>query len=238
MAAKAQPLYILESYQLESQSDTTLLHYYFEEAYFPFLHRHGARNVSLFKSLPSEEVKELLVIYSLSSIRTLYNLQKAESRDQLYVKLAEPFFHPGDGELPFTAINRMLLQGLPGGIPSAPLPPYSGAPRDEIYEMRYYGAPTHRQLEEQVNMFSRGQEARIYEELGFKMTFFGRQITGPDLPALAYMLVFKDAEARESAWESFLSSKAWQTLELDPGYRDNVNRSRSVLYRAMSLGNH
>jgi hypothetical protein len=67
-------------------------------------------------------------------------------------------------------------------------------------------------------MFEKGGEIGIFRRLGMTPVFFARDLIGPTLPSLTYMLVYADMAAREKAWTAFRDDPEWVKLRAAPGY--------------------
>ncbi len=228
VALQGQETLVLERYLVDDTSDTLLLEYHFREAYVPFLQRNGARHLQTFRSANPDSKQEYLLLYTLPNNLNLGKLKTASREDGLYRKLAAPFRNAAVTSPPYRTMERITAQTLQGtGSPNFPDQP------DRIFELRIYGAPTEGQLEEEVDAFHHKGQKDTLLQLGFEFVFYAEKSTGTDLPGLVYMLAFPDMDTREQQWEAFLNSETWKNLEKDPGYQDNINSSRTLLYRAL-----
>ena len=80
-------------------------------------------------------------------------------------------------------------------------------------------------------MFEAGGELALFRRVGLHPVFFGRDLVGPGLPSLTYMVVFADAAAREKAWAAFRDHPEWVKMRDDPRYADTVSSIDSALLR-------
>ncbi|MEL6924100.1 MAG: NIPSNAP family protein, partial [Bacteroidota bacterium] len=52
---------------------------------------------------------------------------------------------------------------------------------------------------------------------------FGKMMAGPAMPALVYMLQFKDMAERDANWKDFVNHPEWNTMKVKPAYADAVS---------------
>lgn len=221
-----QEIHVMEKYILNEESDVPLLRYYLEEAYLPFLQRNGARQLIALKSIEQGPDEEIVVVYTLASMGKFQRVQRAQTTDHLYLSLAEPFLDPPDKALPFQRMERTLFESH--AVPSQIL---IDSGEDTVFEFLAYGSPSHGQLQEYLAEFLKGDLREAYKSSGVNFVFSGVQLTGVDLPGMGFLLQFDNPESRKEMWKLFLSSDAWQKLERDPEFQDNLDRSTSTLYK-------
>jgi len=56
------------------------------------------------------------------------------------------------------------------------------------------------------------EQMGLFKKFGLNATFFGEVLAGPQMPALIYMLRFKDMDERNTNWKNFNESKEWNKL--------------------------
>jgi len=73
----------------------------------------------------------------------------------------------------------------------------------------------------------------IFKRVGLTPVFFGRNVVGPLLPSLTYMLVFPDAAGREKTWAAFRDDPGWAKLRTTPGFTqlETVSTIHNLLLR-------
>ena len=74
-----------------------------------------------------------------------------------------------------------------------------------------------------VKMFNDG-ELDIFSDVGLKGVFFGRALSGDNLPNLTYMLVYDNEDEKNTVWSSFLKAPAWNALKSEEMYKDTVSK--------------
>lgn len=67
------------------------------------------------------------------------------------------------------------------------------------------------------------EEFDIFYRVGLNPVFFGEMIAGKNLPALSYMVWFKDMAERDKNWAAFGADAAWKKVSADPQYANSVS---------------
>ncbi len=219
-------LFHLRKYSFTNLEQERLADYYMEEALMPALRRQGIRNIGIFKSHPndSDSLRYLFVLHPLTSLNQLGRLDQALQADELYHKVGAPFLDAPYEQPPYLRMESSLLKaftGMPGMRPSD----LKGPRGQRVYELRSYESPTEAKYRNKVAMFNAGGEITLFERLGFNAVFYGEVLSGPRMPNLMYMTIFKDMTTRDSLWTQFFESEKWKALEKDPRYQHNVNQA-------------
>ena len=82
-------------------------------------------------------------------------------------------------------------------------------------------------------MFNDG-ELSIFEETGLHSVFFGSQVSGPLMPALTYMLAFKDMEERDTNWSAFIDHPEWKRISVLPEYANTVSDIKRTFLKPLA----
>ena len=85
-----------------------------------------------------------------------------------------------------------------------------------VFELRTYESHNEAANLKKMEMFEKAGEIAIFRRLSLTPVFFARDLVGPTLPSLTYMLVFADAAAREKAWGDFRDDAEWAKLRSAP----------------------
>ena len=134
------------------------------------------------------------------------------------------------GEPPFLACDSSLHAAVPT-MPGVEKPAGASAGKDRLFELRTYRSSTEAASRRKVEMFEAGGELALFRRVGLETVFFGRDLVGPGLPSLTYMVVFADAAAREKAWAAFRDHPEWVKMRDDPRFADTVSNIDSALLR-------
>jgi hypothetical protein len=114
-------------------------------------------------------------------------------------------------------IESSLMQAF-DSVPEVVAPTGAGAAPSRVLELRTYESPSKTANKKKIEMFEKGGEIAIFRRLGMTPVFFGKDIIGPRLPSLTYMLAFQDMAAREKGWATFGEDAEWAKLRSTPGY--------------------
>ena len=134
------------------------------------------------------------------------------SRDEEYIKAAEPFWSAPASSPAFLRMDSSLLVAFEGWPRITP--PAKGK---RIFQLRTYESPSYRDHILKVQMFHSG-EFEIFKNAGFQMVFFGDTLIGQRMPCLTYMLSFADSADLDAKWNVFRNDPAWKKLSADPRF--------------------
>ena len=188
---------------------------YLGDVYLPAAKRHGV-TAGFFSPVVGERspyILSLAAYPSWSGIEKLH-FEFAEDKDfqkgwDGYNVIGEPAYERMEGILLY-AFDK---------LPVMSVPPTEGRQTARIFELRTYESPSEKALGRKIKMFEDG-EAAIFKRLGMAPVLFGRNISGPRMPCLTYMLSFDDLAARDRLWRAFSSDPEWQKLRATPGLSD------------------
>ena len=220
----------LRRYRLRSGALASRFAAYAKDALVPALSRAGlapvgAWNVAMGPDSPT--VHLLLPHPDAASVVTLDARLEGDSeyRKAAAASLALPPVDP-----PFLACDSSLHAAV-GTMPGVEKPQGAVAGKDRVFELRTYHSATEAASRRKIEMFEAGGELALFRRVGLHPVFFGRDLVGPGLPSLTYMVVFADAAARELAWAAFRDHPEWVKMRDDPRYADTVSSIDSALLR-------
>jgi hypothetical protein len=76
-------------------------------------------------------------------------------------------------------------------------------------------------------MFNK-EELPLFDKVGLPSLLFGKILAGTYMPALAYMLSFKDMAHREEVWAKFRVHPEWITMRDKPEYANTVSKVNKI----------
>jgi len=191
---------------------------YLSEALIPALNRHGVANVGVFTELADPQPPKLYVLIPYASAADFAAMPARLLADDSYRKAAAPYHEiPLNGQV-YDRYDTWLMRAF-SGIPQLALPQKGG----RIFELRTYEGYSDDAVRRKVKMFNEG-ELDIFYATGLHPVFFGHLVAGPAMPALTYMLAFKDMEERDANWAAFIEHPDWKKLSGDKQYADTVSR--------------
>jgi hypothetical protein len=96
-----------------------------------------------------------------------------------------------------------------------------------LFELRIYESASEDAGRRKIDMFNK-EEIALFLKVGLLPVFFGRIMAGEYMPALVYMVGFKDMTDREAVWSRFGAHEDWNTMRVKPEYADTVSNIRRV----------
>jgi len=204
--------YQLRRYFLQTGPQVATTERYISEALIPALARIGSSPVGAFRLDIGPETPTFYVLIPTEDAVTAATLEAELSRDENYVKAAEPFWSAPASSPPFLRIDSSLLAAFEGWPRIAP--PTKGK---RILQLRTYESPSYRDHIVKIQMFHSG-EFEIFKNAGFQPVFFGDTLIGPRMPSLTYMLSFADSAELDTKWNVFRNDPAWKKLSADPRF--------------------
>jgi hypothetical protein len=100
------------------------------------------------------------------------------------------------------------------------------APRNErVYELRSYESASEKLYRKKVDMFVKGNEIAIFDNLKFNPVFYGEVLAGSAMPNLMYMTSFDSKQSRDEHWKAFNEHPDWKKLFADKQYANTVSHS-------------
>jgi hypothetical protein len=231
--------YQLKTYTFSTLEQEKLTDYYMEEAYLPALKRNGVNNVGVFKRHRNEKdtLRQLFVLFPLSSLNQVVVLDKALQEDKLHEKVGAPFLKAPHDMPPYLRVESTLMVAFPK-MPLMRPTPFTGPREERVYELRSYESPTDYLFRNKVEMFNAGGEVSLFERLGFNAVFYAEVLSGAHMPNLMYMTTFDSQETRDELWQQFFNSDTWKSLEKDPKYQNNVNHADIMLLYPTSYSDY
>ena len=229
-AGVAPLLYELRRYRLRNGPPASRFSAYAKDALVPALGRLGIAPVGAWTVLFGSDSPTLHLLVPHRDAQSLLTLDARLAADGEYGKAAASFLGLPPTDLPFDRCDSSLVAAV-ATKPGIEKPTGEAASASRVYELRTYRSPSEPAGKKKVEMFESGGELDIFKRLGFHVVFFGRDLVGPGLPRLTYMLAFADVAAREKAWAAFRDEPAWVKLRDQPQYADIVSGIDAALLR-------
>jgi len=227
----ARPMVLeLRRYRLRSGALAARFATYAKEALVPALGRAGLAPVGAWNVAvgPDQPTVHLLLPHpdaqSVATVATRLEAD-AEYRKAAASSLALPPVDP-----PYLSCDSSLIAAVPT-LPGIAMPTGAAAGKGRVFELRTYRSATEAAGRRKIEMFEEGGELALFARVGLHTVFFGRDLVGPGLPSLTYMVVFADEAAREKAWAAFREHPEWVKMRDDPRYADTVSLIDSTILR-------
>jgi hypothetical protein len=225
--------YQIRVYHFANAEQEKLLDEYIAQAYIPFLHKAGIKNVGAFKSLTNDTVadKRLFVFFGVSSLDKLAGLPAQLQKDSAYSKAARNYMHAAWNQAPFARMENIVMKAF-RLHPAMKLPGLKGVKKERVYELRSYEGPTELLYNAKVHMFNEGGEIKLFDRLGFNAVFYAEVLSGSRMPNLMYMTSFENRTDRDARWKTFFSDPEWKRISVLPEYQHTVSKSEIMLLSA------
>jgi hypothetical protein len=202
----------------EMRWGTGVVDQYLSKALIPALNRLGVKNVGAFTETSKAEPAKLYVLIPYSSFEAYVKVNDDLRKDKAFadasaeynkIPVEQPAYNRFDSSL------MIAFDGLPKMIT-----PQSG-PR--MFEVRTYEGYSEDAVKRKIKMFN-DEEFTIFNRVKLNPVFFGEVISGKNLPALTYMVTFKNIEERDANWKAFFADPDWLRILKDPQYANTVSR--------------
>jgi hypothetical protein len=193
-----------------------LLEQYFKVALIPFLNK---RNIKFgaFHDYSLEEPVKLYVLLAYPDPLVFFNVQTEMLTDEVFLKAAGSYNSiPALGTV-FTRYETFLLEAF-DKFPALSIP----SEKKNLFEWRTYESATEDAGRRKIAMFN-NEEISIFLKVGLQPVFFGKILAGQYMPALTYMVGFKDMADRDASWKRFGEHEDWNRIRVKPEYADTVS---------------
>jgi hypothetical protein len=190
---------------------------YAKGALVPALNRAGIRPVGAFTVAVGSESPSLHLLLPHPDASSVVGLDAKLSGDEEYRRGGAALLGLPASDPPYVSLESSLMAGF-DSVPGIEAPTGDAAGAGRVFELRTYVSPNRAAGRKKIEMFESAGELRIFRRLGLTPVFFARNVVGPRLPSLSYMLVFPDMAAREKAWAAFRDDPEWQKLRTTPGF--------------------
>ena len=220
--------YELRTYTLPFNGSETALHEYLSDALLPALNRNEVVNIGVFEALGDPTPKKIVLLIPYKGVAHYEKVLNALEKDTNYLKNKKTY-----DELPlskkvytrFSSSFYFAFEGLPQLVK-----PAKGT---MLFELRTYEGYSENAVDRKTAMFNDG-ELSIFEETGLHSVFIGSQVSGPLMPALTYMLAFKDMEERDTNWSAFFIHPEWKRISVLPEYANTVSDIKRTFLKPLA----
>jgi hypothetical protein len=213
--------YELKVYQFAGGGGVNQLKKYYTEAVIPFLNKLGAK-VGVFSEYSLEDPPKLYILHAHKSLADYWNAVQEMKTDKTYLDAAKSYFELPASQPVFERYETFLMEAF-DGIPQFKMPDKNRG----LLELRTYESYNEDAFRRKVKMFN-AEELPLFEKVGLHPVFFGELVAGRMMPALTYMLWFKNMDERTANWAKFSASDEWNTMRVKEEYADTVSKVRKI----------
>ena len=193
---------------------------YAKDVLIPALNRAGVKPVGAFGVAVGPDSPSVLVLLPHPSAESVVTLAARVTADAEYERAAAAFRSLAASDPPYVRRESSLLVAF-DRAPSLELRSEPLASPSRIFELRTYESHNEAAGATKIEMFEESGEIEIFRRVGITPVFFARNVVGPGLPSLTYLVVFADAAAREKAWAAFREDPEWVKLRAAPRYANS-----------------
>jgi len=211
-------VYEIRRYGIRQGRPQQDLENYFRDALIPALKRRGAVHVGVFSELSQNLPAVLFVLVAYPDVQTFYAAATGLADDPDFRRATTAFESKSSQDAVYSRYDTWVLRAF-DGLKQMIAP---DASQDRIFELRTYQGHNDYAVSRKVTMFDSG-EIDIFYRTGLHPVFFGRMIAGPAMPALTYMLTFRDMAERDANWGAFGGDPDWNTIRVKPEFADTVS---------------
>jgi hypothetical protein len=195
-----------------------VLENYFTTALIPALNRLGVKKVGVFSEMSKDEPAMVYLLIPYASFDDYRKTNDSLKRDKDFQQASAKYNELPADKPAFLRYDTSLMIAF-DGLPKM-LFPESG-PR--MFELRTYEGYSEDAVRRKIRMFNEG-EFDIFYRVKLNPVFFGEVIAGKSMPALTYMISFKNMEERDRNWKAFGQDPDWQKISKAPEYANTVSK--------------
>lgn len=215
---RQQPQFLeLRHYRLRFGPMEARLSAYHKDVLVPALNRQGIRPVGAFTVSVGPDMPSIYLLLPHPNAGSVPSVAERLGADAEYRRGAEALRSLPASDPPYVRRESSLMQAF-ATTPAVEVPAGPAAAPSRVFELRTYESHNEAACLKKIRMFEEEGEIAIFRRVGLQPVFFGRNVAGPALPSLTYMVVFADMAAREKAWTAFREDPAWVKLRAAPGY--------------------
>jgi hypothetical protein len=201
---------------------------FLSKALIPALNRLGIKKVGAFGEISKSEPTKLYLLIPYASFEDFSKVNTALKNDKEFQQASAEYNQISVENAVYSRYDSSLMIAF-DGLPKMMVP--ESGPR--IFEVRTYEGYSEDAVARKIKMFN-NEEFTIFNRVKLNPVFFGEVISGPDLPALTYMVAFKNMEERDKAWKAFGPDPDWQRVSKLPEYANSVSRIYKTFLEPLS----
>ncbi|MBZ9731671.1 NIPSNAP family protein [Salegentibacter sp. JZCK2] len=220
-------VYELRVYDMKFATSEDLLHDYFKNALIPTLNRQEVSNVGAFEESGETLPKKVYLLIPYKNMQQYLDVSDGLEDDDQLKSAAETYRNTTPDKIPFERYETRFIRSI-WGFPDLV------KPADDLdqFELRIYESYNEDALRRKLKMFNE-DEFDIFADAGLRTVFFGKNISGDQMPSLTYLLAFKDKEKHQEAWSNFGEHPDWQRISNLEEYANTVSDITRVFLKSL-----
>jgi hypothetical protein len=204
-------------YSFTSSSGVSQLKNFVTGALIPLAGKFGVM-IGAFSEYSLEEPPKIYLLFCYPDMVTFLRLRSEIDNNPEFLEAAKPYLASDPATPVFTRYETYLMEAF-ASKPKLEIPDKSRG----LLELRTYESYNEDAAKRKIVMFN-NEEMPLFEKVGLHSAFFGKILAGPQMPALMYMLWFKDMDERAANWAKFQQSPEWNAMRAKPEYANTVSK--------------
>lgn len=221
-------MYELREYDLIKPERQEFLNRYFKNGLIPALNKLGIKNIGVFKQIGTEHPVKMYMLIPFKTGSDFFSIPPKLLKNEEYMKELDVYNKIPIEDRVYDRYKTHLLEAF-DSIPILELP----KSEKRIFEYRTYEGYSEDAGERKIKMFNI-EELELFRKVGINPLFFGKIIAGDNMPALKYMVWFRDMEEREAKWDKFRNHEEWLKMKNKPEYKDTATKVGHVFLEPVS----
>jgi len=215
-ATGSKAIYEWRVYHFKNGGVKSKIDAFYKEALIPYLNKRGVK-VGAFGEYSQTEPPVIYYLLIYPSMAEYLTIKKDAWSDAEFLLAGKSYFETTAEAGTFTRYETYLLEAF-DAVPQLHIP----SKERGLLELRTYESNNEEAGQRKIKMFN-NEEIALFDKCGLRCVFFGEILAGPQMPALMYMLEFKDIEERRTIWKKFTDSPEWNVLKNKPEYANTVS---------------
>jgi len=209
-------IYELRVYHFKNNGQKDKVGRFYMQALIPVMNDSGVK-VGAFGEYGQTEPATVYYLLVYPSLDDYHQIKKAIWENGDFLQKSKAYFDETAENGTYTRFETYLLEAFDAN-PRLRMPDRERG----LFELRTYESNNEEAGQRKIKMFNSGELA-VFDEVGLHTTFFGEILAGPQMPALVYMLWFKDMDERTENWKKFSSHPKWNEMKAKPEYANAVS---------------
>ena len=209
-------IYEWRVYHFKNGGQKSKFDQFFSKTLVPVLNEYGVKT-GAFAEYGQTDPPTVYYLLIFPSLAEYHRIKKAVWTNDTFLQKSKSYFDETAENGAYNRYETYLLEAF-DAIPQLRMPDKTRG----LFELRTYESNNEEALQRKIKMFN-NEELALFDKVGLHSTFFGEILAGPQMPALVYMLSFKDMDERTENWNKFGSSPEWKKLSGKPEYANTVS---------------
>ena len=220
-------VYELRIYDMKFATSEAVLHEYLSDALIPALNRLGINNVGAFEESGERLPKKIYLLIPYKEMQHYTEVADELEKDEKFLTASSEYDKLPAAQIPFERYESRFIRSSSGF-------PHLVKPGEDLnqFELRIYESANEDALRRKLKMFNES-EFEIFKNVGLQTVFFGKNISGDQMPCLTYMLAFKDKAEHNKSWSGFGQEPEWQRISKLEEYANTVSDISRVFLKAL-----